>query len=658
MSTSTKRRQTRSQRADKRSIKPFVGVDGEGGKINGVHEYLLLRAGDYVVETGEPLTSYECLGFLSDLPKNAIYVSFAFDYDVTMMIRHLPPERIELLFNRSLRAIRDEDGRETGRFYPVSVGHGEFQIDYMPHKEFRVRRKGGKWTVISDTFTFFQSSFVRALEKWYADEPNMLPLIARIAEGKEQRNSFGQVTEDEREYNKLEVIILASMMERFRFMCAELNIFPRKWQGPGNLVTAVFKRVGLPTKFDIDVPYDVMMSANAAYCGGRFEVSTFGHIEGPVYQYDLNSAYASYYKHLPCLNHGTWKWVDHVSHADLVEDADSIFVGDVRFKHPDGMVWNTLPVRSAVGTLLFPQEGRGWYWCHELRIANKYGARLEWFGGWRYTKECECSHFDWVYELYAERDRVGKDSGKGKVLKIVLATIYGKLAQSKGSPIFANPIWSGLVVSSCRARLVDAALQRPGGTDVYMLATDGLFCGHPRDLVVGKKLGDWTVKEHESLFVVQSGIYFVPGEKPKTRGVPQSKVIQHENDFRRIWREWCANPLGVFATIPLFRVPLRVFISARLARARRKPHMAGMWIDQGPKDDGTDDGKAVRFEWTTKRQDPVLVGETLTTMPIAGGPWLVSKRPDWVIGGEWEGAVSVDADQPDWGDHMLWDEDM
>ncbi len=646
------------QRADKRTLRPFVGVDGEGGDIDGVHEYLLLRAGDHVVESGEPLTPYECLGFLADLPKNAIYVSFAFDYDVTMIIRDLHPSRLELLFDRSRRAVRDDQGRETGRFYPVPVGHGVFEIDYMPHKEFRVRRKGGKWTVVSDTFTFFQASFVRALEKWYADDPKMLPLIARIAEGKAQRHSFGRVTQDEREYNKLEVLLLASMMERFRAMCSELDIFPRKWQGPGNLVTAVFKRVGLPSKFDIDVPFDVMMFANAAYCGGRFEVQTFGDVPGPVYQYDLNSAYASAYKTLPCLNHGTWEWVDDVSHKDLALDSTSVFVGDVRFKHKNGLVWNTLPVRSEVGTLLFPQEGRGKYWCHELRIANKYGTRLEWFGGWKYSTNCACHHFEWVYELYAERDHVGKDSGKGKVLKTLLATIYGKLAQSKGSPIYANPIWSGLVVSSCRARLVDAALQLGNGADVYMLATDGMFCGKPRTLPVGTALGEWTCNTHESMFVVQSGIYFVPGEKPKTRGVPQSKVIAHESDFRKVWHDWCRASNGVSGTIPMFRVPIRVFISARLARARGKPWLAGRWIDQGVHEDGTDDGKAVRFEWTTKRQDPVLHGTTLTTMPVAGGPWLESRAPNWSIGGTWGDVGSVDSDQPDWADHMLWDDDV
>lgn len=67
--------------------KPFCGVDGEGGNFPSGHEYMLLRAGEFALETGKPLTSIECLGFLADLPKDRIYVAYFFDYDVTMIDR-------------------------------------------------------------------------------------------------------------------------------------------------------------------------------------------------------------------------------------------------------------------------------------------------------------------------------------------------------------------------------------------------------------------------------------------------------------------------------------------------------------------------------------------------------------------------------------------
>src|SRR5690242_3139806 len=132
-------RRARARKADRHlnrtGRKPFAGVDGEGGNIEGRHVYLLLRAGEHVLETGEELTAVECLNFLSRLPADKIYVSFFFDYDVTMMLRDLPPERLARLLDNDCRRI---PGKPCSSF---PVDYAGFQIDYMPRKEFKVRRR-------------------------------------------------------------------------------------------------------------------------------------------------------------------------------------------------------------------------------------------------------------------------------------------------------------------------------------------------------------------------------------------------------------------------------------------------------------------------------------------------------------------------------------
>jgi hypothetical protein len=660
-------RQTRKQRADRRKGPlPFAAVDGEGGDIDGKHQYLMLRAGERVLENKDasPLGAYQCLAFLADLPKDRVWCSFAFDYDVTMIVRGLTERKIALLFDREARAILDDKGQPTNRFWPVTCGAGVFEIDYMPHKEFRVRRAGeyrkhdgGKWTVINDVFTFFQSSFVTALRKWFKDQPEYAHIIEKIAEGKDQRNEFGAVTQYERDYNYIECQMLELLMEKFRDMCTELDVYPRTWQGPGNLVSAVFKREGLPRKNALNVPDAVWNDANTAYCAGRFEVKDYGFIEEEVHQYDINSAYASHYRFLPCLQHG--KWIPFEGRLPVHDDA--IYFAESSFNHREVLPWNTLPVRSGKGTLLFPKQGRGWYWCHELRVAEQY-ADLEIHRGWLYERTCECRNFDWVYALYDERDRVGKDSGMGKVLKIILATIYGKLAQSKGNPVFANPIWAGLIVSSCRAKLVDATLRMDGGRGVLMLATDGLFTTVPiPNLPTSTQLGDWTYTKHDNIFIVQSGVYFMPDEHPKTRGVPQAKVIQYESVFREVWQEWLEiirrSPLIDTGTnediatflaqgMPAVRVPLRVFVGARLAHARGKLWLAGEWFEEY---------KKVAFDWRTKRCNPRLVGDRLTTDPVEGHADLVSAAPKWRVGGMMDLPTNsmLTEDAPDWADTFM-----
>jgi hypothetical protein len=645
-----KRRERRRDRhADRRvKRKPFAGVDGEGGDVDGQHEYLLLRAGDHVLETGEALGTVECLNFLTRLPNDVTYVSYFFDYDVTMMLRDIPPERLARLLDMDCRRI---PGKPCSSF-PLDW-HG-FQLDYLPRKEFRVRRRlrrnpdtgrveWSPWIVINDCGSFYQSSFVRALEQWLHDasddDGNMVPtamgpVIARIAEGKEQRATFGAVTEDERQYNHLECILLARMMERFRDMCDRVNIRPAKWQGPGNLVSAVMKREGVPRNADIDLfdtMPDLIRMANDGYYGGRFEMSCYGDIPGPVYQYDINSAYANTYKDLPCLVHGKWE------KTDTMPDA-GIFVGEVHFKHRAGLNYCTLPVRSKKdGVLLFPREGNGTYWSPELQLAQKY-AKVTWKTGYRYIKECDCSGFDWVYEIYAERKRMGSQ-GTGKVLKLVLASIYGKLAQSVGCAPYSNPIWASLIVSSVRATLADAALSVDGGRHVVMLATDGIFSTSQIDVPLGKGLGEWDLVVHESLFNVQSGIYFAGKKAPKTRGIPQSRVVAHQDDFRNAWERILST--GIVEKI---RVGIRTFIGLRLALARNKPELAGTWIDHT---------KDVSFDWHSKRFRGRFKGRMLDTDPMPGGPNLTSSPYSRVIGGLRAAERLEFADQPEWAEQFL-----
>lgn len=629
-----------------------MGIDGEGGTIQGCHEYLLLRAGTFVLETGKPLLAQQCLQFISDLPTNGIYVAFFFDYDVTMILRDLPEDRLRRLLDREARtSVHYKAG-------PLPVDWHGFQIDYLPGKEFRVRREIGVkkysgWVVVNDVGSFFQSSFVTALTKWFGTEEKWKPIIARIAEGKEQRNSFGSVTEDEREYNLLEIKALELLMEQFRDVCGLMDLKPIKWQGPGNLVAAQFRKVGMPRNRDTELfetHGELLQMANDAYYGGRFEAATFGHVEGPIYQYDINSAYAYTYQFLPCLQHGEWEYVN-----EQPTDG-SLYIGDVSFNHRTKLHWYTLPLRTRLGSIVFPRYGRGTYWSTELNVSGQHGASICWHGGYRYIPRCGCNHFEWVYDLYAERQRIGKDA-RGRIIKLLLASIYGKLAQSVGSAPYANPIWAGLITSTVRAQLISATLSMSdGGKSVHMLATDGLFSAREMGLRKGSALGEWDLKIHESMFIVQSGVYYLgetlEGGKEddpdvKTRGVPQRKVVQHTWDFLTKWSAFLANPVLQYdkRTHPSVRISLRNFIGLRLALARNRKELAGQWIESE---------RSISFDWTTKRQSPQIQNNSVTTLPPDGNLTLRTVPYRRNIGAFQTSEISRVGvnDQPDWADQV------
>jgi hypothetical protein len=220
----------------------------------------------------------------------------------------------------------------------------------------------------------------------------------------------------------------------------------------------------------------------------------------------------------------------------------------------------------------------------------------------------------------------------------MLATLYGKFAQTVGCAPFASPIWAGLITSYTRAMLVDAAhATGNGGKDVIMLATDGLYTMEDRPtLKLSKDIGDWSLDRRDSMLAVQSGVYVLP-EELKTRGVPKSKIEEYYIDLLAVWMKWLDDP--DLAQGPTVCIPLRQFIGLRLAMARNKPETAGLWVEVA---------KRITYDWESKRTADRVVDTYLRTKPIQGSPSFRSKEYNRMIGGERAAERLLHEDQPDW----------
>ena len=669
-----------------RDERPFIGVDGEGAGTDaqGRQLFMLLRAGEHELFTGRPLSTVQCLRFLANLPKGPIYVGFSIGYDITMMLRDLPPERVGRLLN-PLGA-----GRSGWTFYEG------FAINWLPKNHFRVARAewvtrsdGTRWQVaikgtsrtFYETFGFFQSSFLKALHKFGIGTIEQRETIER---NKAARGGFAGdgltddifcpfLTAEERDYCALECDFLAQLMDRFRGNCIRANLRPRTWNGAGKLGAALHAQheTMRTTRVAEVVPAAVRQLADLAYYGGRFEVTRVGPINdelaaqagfvGPprgIYEADIHSAYPYQMTKLPCLEHGTWEQL--TPHHLRQLGPDDLYIAPVRFRH----VWPAdlthanlcgLPIRKPDGRIFWPMEGRGVYWSTELRGAAKLGCRVVYTGpGWVFRRGCDCRPFAWLAELYAYRQTLGA-SLEGEPIKYGINSCYGKLVQRVGDPVYANLVWGGLITAGTRAMLMDAAASNPEA--VLMLATDGIFSLAPLKIDVGDGLGQWEQTTHGRLFICQPGIYF-GGGRPKTRGVspsffnlptepggPPRTVL-----FERAWagfRRWEQRALSTYPVArPSVWLPLRLFVGTKLAYARKKLETAGMWVERS---------QQFRFDWTNKR-GPALQweGERVWTFPAAGGPDLVSQPGGAGMTRDVLEALELDHaeldDQPDWLD--------
>jgi hypothetical protein len=652
----------------------FRGVDGEGGNVpedsvlfGERHQYLSLRVGPDLLETGKPLTWEDCFAFLADQSHSYIYVAYFFDYDVTMMIRTLPEEIAKKLLNRVSRT-----DFLTGQVFPVT--YGGFDFEYLQHKEFKVRRHGTKkWIVINDVGPFFQTTFLNTLRRWDIGTEEERQFIEW---GKAKRATFGAHDAETEAYNALEVLLLEQLMTNFRAVCVETGYVPKKWQGPGHLASAMLTVHGIPKRDEIPILTngDFRSLAQAAYYGGRFETTAFGPIPGPVYQYDINGAYVHMLKSLPCLIHGTWRWIRERP------DNSRLWFGQVHFDHSPGRMLYNLPFRLKNGNIQYPKEGNGVYWSVELDAAERCGTVFTFDSGWVYEAHCNCRWFDFVDSYYAQRLALGK-SAKGYVLKLAGNSIYGKLAQSIGYAPWANPIWASLITAGCRALLIDAYSQDPSGC--YMLATDGLFMGSKLNLPVSRELGEWEETIHpDGIFIVQPGVYFT-GEDAKTRGVEKGKIANMRPQFDAAFEELLHDPWGNDHPVP---VTVTNFITARLALMRNKWELAGTWETMEREisflafSDKRKHGYAkwleISREITPLHNPPkdehdymLVTKEAFRTFPREGGRHEHSLSYGRIIGGgivvSEEARYDTEAlregqrmaDQPDWVQPMLSDQD-
>lgn len=547
-----------------------VAWDGEGiTDEDGSHRYVMLAVKsaddqDYL-ENVHGLGSAACFDFIlaaSERNPGGLHVIYGGSYDFNMMMRDLPRDDVWKVMNRKYHTWRGyRIGYRQGKsFYVCKVVEG---------------KKVGAGVTIYDVVSFFQTSFVRACDSYLGDAFTNRDVIVS---NKALRSSFSEADIPEvRRYNDYELDNLLALVRELRFRLNRVGLRPRRWDGPGAVAAALLMRERVKGSMG-EVPVEVAKTVRHSYAGGRFEVIRFGHVEGPAYEYDINSAYPAAMTQLPVLAGGTWEHMD----------GDP---GDVPFAvyHVTWSVGNRyLPGpffrRDSNGTICYPCVSTGWYWSPEVAVGRRYMEtrtdrpedvltdRMEVLEAWVFHPATDDKPFEFVEKLFNKR-RALKKAGDGAnvAIKIGLSSLYGKTAQQVGwertekglrTPPFHQLEWAGYTTSWCRARVLEACLSDLGS--VIAFETDAVFTSRPLPVKVGTGLGEWEATEFSSLTYVTSGVYFgttVEGEErvTKTRGV----------DLGQMTREIVLERMGRrLAEDRVVAVDVTRFIGAKVALAQ------------------------------------------------------------------------------------------
>lgn len=501
----------------------WVGLDGEGmGRKP--HRYVLMAYSDITGKHSDSLydanglSTQDCLEFLLSLPVDARIAGYYLGYDWTMILRDMPNRNIYRLLRPELRYRGSDEGNN---FTPVLWKR--YKLNYCG-KMMRIAKKGGRSVTIWDVGNFFQSPFVDAINKW--DVGSKVD-NAMIADMKAQRSAFAKRDAKRIEhYCMTECRLLAELIGKLDNAHTEAGLKLHSYHGPGSTATVALNIMRISEKRG-RIHDDMVRPVRQAFFGGRFEQALNGIVEGPVYGYDIVSAYPYQALNLPCLEHGVWENVK--TFAELRNARHAL----IQFRlHDCGVsAWAPLPIRLSNGCIVFPQAGAtGYIWLHEYNAALRGWSGIQFLQAWALRSDCNCQPFARVLDWFRAREALGKDA-KGHTFRLGLNSIYGKLAQSVGRPRFRSLVWAGMITSGCRAQLLELMLQHSRLENVLAVATDGLYSKEVINVsqwpLPPDRLGSWEKKTHGSTTFVRPGIYWTAEDMVKARGLGKKTLAQH-----------------------------------------------------------------------------------------------------------------------------------
>jgi len=464
------------------------------------------------VEAKTGLSTRACLDFLLDLGTRDVRVcGYYLSYDWTMILRDLPDESIFCLLRPELRARSKEQG---GGFDRI---HWEGYTLHFLAGAMWLGDPEGRRVTVWDLGKYYQGPFVDALDAW-----DLAPDVREHIRAMKLRRS--QFTWRSRKkilaYCLAECRALAELATCLEQAHLDAGLKPRSWHGPGSTAGTLLARHSIGEKRGV-APPEVTAAAAVAFFGGRAEISCNGVIKRPVYALDITSAYPFHALTLPCLEHGRWERVR--SERRLRDHAHALCAGGIDRCKAD---WGPLPIRLPSGSIVFPRGGgTGYWWRDEWLSAQEWPhSRMRFDHAFVLRCECECQPFSFIREVFEERLRVGKNTGAGKILKLAMNSVYGKLAQTVGSGQYASRIWAGMITSGTRAQVMDLMRDHKRLDSIVMVATDGVFSTEPRE-VGPLQLGGWERTDHPTgMTLVRPGIYWTGEGKLRARGLGRDSL--------------------------------------------------------------------------------------------------------------------------------------
>jgi len=304
---------------------------------------------------------------------------------------------------------------------------------------------------------------------------------------------------------------------------AVFGFYTNNWISAGYLAEKVLINNDIPIPLFNELPYSLQELARNSFYGGRFELIKRGYI-GECYLYDLNSAYPYALTTLPDITNGRW------FESLKIHPKAKLGFFFIETNISDKVKIASFPFIKRNKTICYPSgKFRTYVTLDELQmVKDDPEIKYKILESWQFIPRSNCSYpfKNFIEKQYYKRLELKQNNNPlEKAIKIVLNSIYGKMAQRTNNVIgnLFNPVIASYITGFTRRQLYDFTKQNKLDNLVVAYATDSVACQKKISNLDSKMLGEMKLDKQATDVIFLSNGFYKFNEIWKNRGIGYDK---------------------------------------------------------------------------------------------------------------------------------------
>lgn len=567
--------------------KTFIAISSE---IYNNKLVLLNTSCGLSIANQDGLTAQESLDFLFNLihkrdnQKGVVFINYAFSRDNEFIFSLLPDTLKDKLFQsqsikKQLAEIEQEQEDNDDKYYTILDSEYRELLDFekyvnklskeelldvqflgynltLVNGKFLTIRKNKKSITIYDCFGFFREPLFNAAQKWLNEDIELL----KINTTQKQCLFNFTIIESLRAFSDLECQTIVRLMNKLNVDLVNYGFNLTRFHGASCISSYMLSKSKARKeyhsyKYRRQMSYETWKAHKQAYYGGRIEQFKIGTLTN-INVYDINSAYAYSMLFLPKMLRKP------IFSRTYNTEPFSLWFVEYDFSNSDNY-FGLLPNRTKKGNFTtYKSTGSGYYYQPEIEfLLTHYPNNINIKQGFYFPFEIADFPKE-IFAVYELRKQLKQQSNPlEKVIKLALASLYGKFCQVQGKSHFYNFFYAGYITSKTRALMLQATKNFERETVCFL--TDAIHTTTKLRVPVSDEIGEFSLKQYEKGNYFNAGVYRLFGKDGNIKTASQG---YSEFDFDNALLE--LKKKQVFTALQEFFTGWNIYTDERITKGK------------------------------------------------------------------------------------------